>query len=44
LILFAMAGVVIVSVPNALGEICGMTLFALGAFIKVCLLFYELCS
>jgi hypothetical protein len=44
LILFAMAGVVIVSVPNALGEICGMTIFALGAFIKVCLLFYELCS
>jgi hypothetical protein len=42
LILFAIAGVVVVSLPNALGEAFGLFLFALGALIKVCLLFYEL--
>lgn len=42
LILFAIAGIVVVSLPNALGEAFGLFLFALGALIKVCLLFYEL--
>ena len=32
----------VVSLPNALGEAFGLFLFALGALIKVCLLFYEL--
>ena len=44
LILFAIAGVVIVLLPNTLGEVIGMIFFSLGALIKVLLLFREVNS